>query len=178
MLHDAAGNAYKPEHYLAAFAHFVKENPSRIEAIEFLLKQPERWNPYALRKLREKLKEAPEQFTEENLQKAHEFCFNKATVDIISMVKHAANDNEPLYTAEERVTNAFEKITAAKTFTENQNVLLDKIREHLIANLAIDIEDFEKTPFFQESGGWGRANHIFAHRLNDLLGQLNEAIAS
>jgi hypothetical protein len=32
--------------------------------------------------------------------------YHKALVDIISMVKHAAREDEPLYTAEQRVTRA------------------------------------------------------------------------
>jgi type I restriction enzyme, R subunit len=84
----------------------------------------------------------------------------------------------PLYTAEERVVKAFLKVTDGKSFTAEQNKWLEKIRKHLISNLAIAMEDFELMPVFVESGGWGRANHIFGHRLNEILIDLNEAIAA
>ena len=45
-----------------------------------------------------------------NLQKAHEVHYHKALVDIISMIKHAAKAEEPLYTAGERVERAIEKV--------------------------------------------------------------------
>jgi type I restriction enzyme R subunit len=178
IVRDAAGNEYKPEDYLAAFARFVKENPADIEAIEILLKQPERWNPHALQELREKLNATAQRFTDENLQKAYKLRYNKALVDIISMIKNAAHEQDQLFTAEERVTNAMAKVTAGKDFTEEQKIWLERIREHLIVNLSIDMEDFEVMPIFSDFGGWGKANHIFGHRLIEILKDLNQAIAS
>ena len=35
----------------------------------------------------------------QELQKAHKLVYNKALADIISMVKHAARDEEPILTA-------------------------------------------------------------------------------
>jgi type I restriction enzyme R subunit len=178
LVRDLAGNEYKPEDYLAAFARFVKENPSDIEAIEILLEKPQRWSTQALTELHQKLEATPQRFTRDNLQKAHKLRYNKALVDIISMIKHAVREEEPLYTAEERVHRAFDKVTAGKQFTEEQKKWLDRIREHLISNLSIDMEDFEVVPIFTHYGGWNRANHIFGHRLMDILKELNEAIAA
>jgi hypothetical protein len=106
---DGTGREYKPEDYLEAFARFVRENPARIEAIQILLDRPRDWSTAALKELREKLVSAPERFTVELLQKAHQIRYDKALVDIISMVKHAAQQQAALLTGEERV----EKITQA-----------------------------------------------------------------
>ncbi len=40
-----AGEEYRPEDYLTAFARFVRENPERIEAIRILLDRPQDWTP-------------------------------------------------------------------------------------------------------------------------------------
>ena len=178
LIRGLGGNEYKPEDYLAAFASFVKENASEIHAIEILLNRPKDWNPHVLAELRQKLNATPQGFTVENLQKAHEIRYHKALIDIISMVKHAAREQEPLYTAEERVNRAFEKVTEGKKFTEEQKQWLDRIREHLNANLSIDMGDFEVVPIFKDNGGWGHANHIFGHQLIQTLKNLNEAIAA
>lgn len=164
------GNEYNPEDYLAAFVRFVRENPEHIEAIKILLERPQSWSPLSLHELLEKLKDTPQQFTNENLQMAYKHLY--------TMIKHAADDQAPLYTAEERVTNAFTKVTANKHFTEQQKIWLDKIREHLITNLAIDIEVFQVVSVFVDLGGWGRANHVFGHRLIEILRELNEAVAA
>jgi type I restriction enzyme, R subunit len=172
------GKEYKPEDYLAAFARFVKENPAHVEAIEILLDRPRGWSTEALGELRQKLSATNERFTVDNLQKAHKVRYDKALVDIISMVKHAARDQELLLTASERVHRAFETVTAGKQFSDEQQKWLDRIRDHLVENLSIDRDDFENVPVFTRFGGWGRANKTFNNQLGNILNDLNEAIAA
>jgi type I restriction enzyme R subunit len=172
------GKEYKPEDYLVAFSRFVKENPAQVEAIRILLDRPQDWGTQALSELRQKLAATTERFTIQNLQKAHQVRYHKALVDIISMVKHAASEEAPLLTAEERVRQAFEKMAAGRKFTEEQQQWLDRIRDHLVENLSIDQEDFEELPVFTRFGGWGKANRVFDNKLNNIIGQINEAIAA
>jgi type I restriction enzyme R subunit len=172
------GKEYKPEDYLAAFARFVKENPVQVEAIEILLDRPKGWGTEALGELRQKLSATNERFTVDNLQKAHKVRYDKALVDIISMVKHAAREQEPLYTASERVHRAFDSVTSGKQFSEEQQRWLDRIRDHLIENLSIDQDDFENLPIFARFGGWRRANKTFNNQLENIIKDLNEAIAA
>ncbi len=178
LVRGADGKEYKPEDYLVAFARFVKENPAKVEAIGILLDRPQEWSTDALSELRLKLTATPERFTVPQLQKAHQLQYNKALVDIISMVKHAAREQEPLYTAEERVQHAFAKATNGKQFTDEQQKWLERIREHMIANLSIDKEDFEVVPIFTRFGGWTPANRSFDDNLNNIIRDLNEAIAA
>jgi type I restriction enzyme R subunit len=172
------GTEYKPEDYLAAFARFVQENTSQIAAIRILLDRPREWSPQALIDLRKRLLEAPRRFTVPNLQRAHELHYRKALVDIISMVKHAAKQDEPLFTAEERVQRAFMRVTAGRAFTAEQQDWLERIRVHMVESLSIEEEDFETIPVFSRAGGWGKANQTFDNRLPDLLRGINEAIAA
>ncbi len=172
------GREYKPEDYLAAFGRYVKENPAQVEAIEILLDRPKEWSTEALGELRQKLSATTERFTPENLEKAHRVGYNKALVDIISMVKHAAREDAPLYTAAERVQRAFERVMQGKSFTDEQQQWLDRIREHLVVNLSIDKDDFELIQVFTRFGGWGRANRAFNNQLSRMLQDLNEAIAA
>ena len=85
------------------------------------------------------------------------------------MVKHAAREQEPLLTAEERVERAFQQITAGREFTAEQRQWLDRIRAHLIENLSIDREDFDDLPVFARYGGWAKANRVFGGQLVELL---------
>src|SRR5262245_57500381 len=98
LIRDANGKEYRPEDYLTAFAGFVRDNPAKVEAIQILLYRPKDWGANAMAELRQKLPVAPERFTEENLQKAHEALYSKPLVEIISMVKHAADTMELLLT--------------------------------------------------------------------------------
>jgi len=166
----------KPEDYLDSFARFVRENPERIEAIRIVLGRPKDWKTGALKELREKL--ALNKFPEKELRKAHQLVYNKALADIISMVKHAAREEEPIFSAEERVDRALAKITTGKTLTEEQTKWLGYIREHLIENLTIDLEDFDYIPAFERHGGKAKANIVFNNRLETLIAEINFAIAA
>jgi type I restriction enzyme R subunit len=171
------GSEYqKPEDYLDSFARFVRENPEQIEAIRILLERPRGWKTEALNELRQKL--SLNRFDEKDLQKAHKLVYNKALADIISMVKHAARQEEPILTAEERTDHAMEKVTAGKAFTEDQQKWLGLVREHLIRNLTIEIADFDDAPAFAAKGGLGRARKVFTESLETLIEQFNYAIAA
>jgi type I restriction enzyme R subunit len=172
------GKEYKPDDYLTAFTTFVTEHQTDIDAISILLRRPAEWSPAALQELRDKLAAAPARFTIENLQRAHETTHKKALVDIISMVKHAANQQQPLLSASERVEQAFTKLTRGRAFTDEQGAWLDRIKTHLQENLSIDEEDFANQPVFARYGGWAKANKAFKDRLSSLLKEVNEVIAA
>lgn len=178
MLKDPEGGYWKPEDYLIAFSRYVREDPEHIEAIEILLDRPRNWNTDALSDLRKKLAVTREHFSEDNLQKAHKLTYNKELADIISMIKHAAHEEEPLLTAEERVSRALEQLTHGTMFTDDQLKWLGRIRAHLIANLTIAREDFDTLPIFQREGGWTVANKVFDDNLETLLQEFNEAVAT
>jgi type I restriction enzyme R subunit len=155
----------------------VQENPDHIEAVRILLDRPKGWSTDALTELRSKLSATKFRFTEDNLQRAHAAHYHKSLVDIISMVKHAARDSEPLLTATERVDAALNRLRDGQSLSDAQQKWLGRIREHLVANLSIDREDFE-LPIFNREGGWTVANRAFDGRLESLLEQINEALAA
>lgn len=178
LIRDGSGQEHKPADYLIAFANYVQENPDHIEAVRILLDRPRDWSTDAFTELRSKLSATRLRFTEANLQKAHAATYHKSLVDIISMVKHAARDSEPLLTAAERVDAALARLTAGQSFNDAQNKWLARIREHLVANLSIDRADFDDLPVLSREGGWTIANRAFDNRLLDLITQINEALAA
>jgi type I restriction enzyme, R subunit len=178
VISDSLGKKWKPEDYIAAFARFVQENATQIEAIRILLDRPKSWSTEALKELRQRLARAPQPFDEKSLQRAHEMSYHTALVDIISVVKHAARTDEPLYTAQQRVNRAMMKVSGARGFTAEQMQWLERIRQHLIENLSVDSADFDALPIFSRYGGWVRANRVFEGALPDLLKQFNESIAA
>lgn len=179
VFRDIAGNEYKPDDYLSMFSKFVTENEAHIEAVQVILNRPRDWSAVALKELRNKLASSRYGFTSEKLQKAHEVRYKKSLVDVISMVKHAAKETEPLLTAGERVERAFRKVTAGHDFTSDQSKWLNAIKEVMLQNLSIDREDFEYQDALAGAGGWGAARKAFGDsKLSDLINKLNEAIAA
>ena len=115
--------------------------------------------------MKTKLASAPDGFTVESLQKAHQVCYKKSLVDIISMVKHAAREQEPLLTAAERVDRAFQQDHGRREFTDEQRQWLDRIRAHLIENLSIDRGGFRRLARVRRYGGWAKADREFDGQL-------------
>jgi len=173
----AAGAEYqKPEDYLDSFARFVKENPEQIEAIRILLERPREWRTEVLNDLREKLR--LNHFSEKDLQKAHKLVYQKALVDIISMVKHGAREQAPLLTADEWVDRAMQKATANKIFTREQEQWLELIRQHLRENLTLEMDHFDYAPIFTRRGGIHQARKLFPVDLEALVADVNYEIAA
>src|SRR5437867_4261800 len=178
LVRDGAGNEMKPEDYLAAFARFVRENRDHIAAIRVLLDRPCDWSGSALTELRLKLTATSPRFAEDQLRKAHEIQYHRALVDIISMVKHAADEQAPLLTAGERVERALVKVAAGKKFSPEQLQWLDRSGEHLKVSLSVDALDVDVIPILADRGGLRAARRVFGGQLDALLGELNEAIAA
>lgn len=166
----------KPQDYLVAFSQFVQENEDKIHALQVLLARPKEWAPEALEQLRTTLDR--NSFPEKELRRAHELVYHKALADIISMVKHAARETEPVLSAEERVDRALATVTAGKTFTHEQQQWLGLIREHLIQNLTLDVDDFDNMPVFTRRGGLAQVRRLFPDRLESLVEEINMAIAA
>jgi type I restriction enzyme R subunit len=178
LIKGATGQEYKPADYLNAFEMFVRTNADHVDAISILLSRPQGWGSQPLRDLREALSQAPEHFTEANLRRAFQTAHHKALIDIISMVKRAALDTSPLYTAEERVGQAVERVTAGRGLTDDQAKWMEYIRQHLVANLSIDRDDFDNVPVLLNRGGWGKADRIFDGDLADILEDLNRELVA
>lgn len=172
-----AGSSYqKPEDYLEAFGRFVKENPEQIEAIRVLLERPKDWKTEVLNELREKLRRS--NFPEKELQKAHGLVYKKALADIISMVKHAAQEQQPILSAEERARRALQKVMDGKSFNEEQQKWLGFIQDHLAENLTLGLDDFAFFPIFERAGGLGKARLVFSNQLDSLVQEINYAMAA
>jgi type I restriction enzyme R subunit len=178
LISGSDGRQYKPEAYLEAFARFVRDETGKIDALSVLLSRPSDWKPEALIALRDALATAPERFTQENLERAHRATYQKALVDIISMVKHAALDTAPLLTARERVDTAMRRVTAGRQLSDEQAAWLERIRLHLVENLSIDREDFSLVPVLSDHGGWGNASKSFDGELAELLADVNRELAA
>jgi type I restriction enzyme R subunit len=153
-------------------------NPEHIEALEILLKRPKDFDTKQLKTLREMLATQPDalvdKFTEKNLRRA----YSQELADIISIVRYTAKNGE-LLTAERRVYKALMKIKSGRSFTEEQNKWLDLIRRHLIENLLMEKEDIETLPIFTREGvSWGKLNKIFEGKLENIIHEINEAIAA
>jgi len=176
VVFESGGHGLEAMDYLIAFSEFVKAKENEIAAIGILLNRPKGWNTNALNELKQKLKE--NDFDEAKLQKAHKIVHHKAAVDIISMVKHAAKETEPLLSPEERVNKAIEKVVAGKTLNDAQTKWMGYIRAHLILNMTLDQDDFSSDPVLERRGGLSKFKKVFADDYQNIITEINIAIAA
>jgi len=109
------------EDYLSCISTFVKENPEHIEAIRILLDRPRTGERMPLPNCGRNLPQ-PGTASRSRISRSRTRCgYNKALVDIISMVKHAAREEEPLCTAEQRIHRVFDKMAYTTSLTPNNS---------------------------------------------------------
>ncbi|MBN1151170.1 DEAD/DEAH box helicase family protein [candidate division WOR-3 bacterium] len=175
LMFKVEDKSYKPIEYLYAFSTFVQANKDKIEALSILLKNPRKWNTKVLKEIRSELKK--HDFEEEKIRKAHELSGHKALADIISMIKNADDEKNPLLTAKERVSKTISEIQEIHDFNEEQSSWLNYIKEHLIINLAIEKDNFDVVPVLERHGGLHRAQKIFGDEFDKIIEEINYKIA-
>jgi type I restriction enzyme R subunit len=176
LFYTKTKSGLKPDDYLTAFADFIMQKENEIEAISILLNKPKNWNTKALNELRVALKE--NDFEETKLLIAHKVVYHKDIVDIISMVKHAARETEPLLSPEERVNQAILKVTSGIELSIEQRKWMGYIKEHLKQNMTLDEDDFKGLPVFTDRGGFTRFKMVFPDNYKKIITEINSAIAA
>jgi type I restriction enzyme R subunit len=99
--------------------------------------------------------------------------------DLVSLVRFAMHQDNELVPYPERVHANFEAWVAqqGKPFTSEQLHWLEMIRDHIAANLGIEVEDFELAPFNNE-GGLGKVHQLFGKELPKVIEEMNRELAA
>jgi type I restriction enzyme R subunit len=106
----------------------------------------------------------------------------KLLTDLVALVRFALHRDDALAPWSEVAQRRFDawigRVKAGgRHFTAEQMGWLEAIRDHLAANLEIDLDDFEYSPFAQR-GGLGAADRAFGGELGDVLRELTEVVAA
>ena len=99
--------------------------------------------------------------------------------DLVSLVRFAMQQDNELVPYPERVQANFKAWLAqhGQPFTPEQLHWLEMIRDHIAANLGIEIDDFEYAPFSQECG-LGKVHQLFGVELPKVIEELNRELAA
>ena len=103
--------------------------------------------------------------------------------DLVSLVRFAMQQTNELVPYPERVQANFKawlaqhQQTNNNPFTQEQQHWLEMIRDHIAANLGIEIDDFEYAPFNTE-GGLGKVHQLFGAELPKVIEELNRELAA
>jgi len=176
-----------------SFERFIAEHKDEITALQILYSRPTR-APLKfedLKNLANALQAPPRLWTESQLWQAYA-ALDKSKVkgesrrriltDLVSLVRFAMHQENELVPYPERVNANFKAWIAqqeqkGKPFTPEQRKWLEMIRDHIAANLGIEADDFELSPFAQE-GGMGKVHQLFGAELPKVLDAMNKELAA
>ena len=181
------------------FEAFIAQHRDEITALQILYNRPAR-APLKfedIKALADTLHAPPYLLTESALWQAYA-TLDKTKVggggtariltDLVSLVRFAMHQENQLVPYPERVAANFKAWLAQTTrhsreggnpepFTPEQQHWLEMIRDHIAANLGINIDDFNYTPFNTE-GGLGRVHQLFGEQLPKVIEELNRELVA
>ena len=102
--------------------------------------------------------------------------------DLVALVRFALEQDNELVPFAERVNANFaawlaQHANSGRRFSEDQEMWLQMIRDHIAGNHSIETADFELSPFVQ-SGGLGRFYEVFGDRYKEVLEELNNSLVA
>jgi type I restriction enzyme R subunit len=180
----------RAQQLVQSFEAFIQQHKDQITALQILYNRPVR-APVRfedIRALADALHAPPHLIQEDALWQAYA-ALQKGKVkgsnqkrlltDIVSLVRFAMQQDNELVPYPERVQANFKAWLAqhGAPFTTEQQHWLEMIRDHIAANLGIELEDFDYAPFSQQ-GGLGRVHQLFGEQLPQVLDELNRELVA
>ena len=180
----------RAQQLVQSFEAFIQQHKDEITALQILYNRPVR-APLRfedIKALADALHAPPHLIDESALWQAYA-ALQKGKVkgsgqkrlltDIVSLVRFAMQQDNELVPYPERVQANFKAWLAqhGEPFTPEQQHWLEMIRDHIAANLGIELEDFDYAPFSQQ-GGLGRVHQLFGAQLPQVMDELNRELVA
>ena len=175
------------------FETYLQENRDEIEALSIFFNQPARRSgvTYSMIKaVLARLKEDRPALAPLNVWRAYAHLddykggnpINELTA-LVALTRRVCGLDETLTRHSDRVRRNFQNwilqrhAGAGEKFSEEQMAWLRRIRDHLETSIAIERDDLELAPF-NAHGGLGRMHALFGDRMDDVMAEVNEALAA
>ncbi|MFT4243341.1 MAG: type I restriction-modification enzyme R subunit C-terminal domain-containing protein [Acidovorax sp.] len=173
-----------------SFEDFIQQHKDEITALQILYSRPTR-APLKfedVKALADALHAPPLNIDEGALWQAYATLRKGAVkgatqrrllTDLVSLVRYAMQQTNELVPYPERVQANFKAWLAqhGNAFNPEQQHWLEMIRDHIAANLGIEIDDFEYAPF-NSQGGLGKVHQLFGAELPKVIEELNRELAA
>jgi type I restriction enzyme R subunit len=188
---DARENAQK---LARDFEDFLRENRDELTALGIFFDQPWRRREvtYAmLKRVLEKLRRDRPQLAPLRVWRAYaqldglpaNASPRSELTALVALIRRVTGLDETLTPFDETVNRNFKRWIFAKhqgagqKFNEEQMAWLRMIRDHIAASHHLQREDLELEPFDQR-GGLGRMWRLFGAAMDDIIDEMNEALAA
>lgn len=176
------------------FKQFLEANKDQIVALQILYGRPyaqRRLTYEALEDLRDALKRPPWLLEPVNIWRAYKRLHDarvrgnatRILTDIVMLVRFALDRDEVLEPLPAKVAGKFNlwigrEKNAGREYSTEQLAWLVAIRDHLAVNADVTRQDLQDMAAFAGRGGLVKARELFGTRLDDLLGDLSDALVA
>ena len=187
---DVAGNANK---IAQDFEDYLKDNRDEIEALTIYFTQPARRSSVTYAMIKDvlaKLREDRPLLAPFTVWRAYAHLddykgqqpVNDLTA-LVALIRRVCGLDEVLTRHSDRVRRNFQAwipnrhAGAGEKFSDEQMVWLRMIRDHLATSFTIERDDLEMAPF-DAHGGLGKMYVLFGDGTDDVMSEMNEALAA
>jgi len=188
----ATDSKEKAENLVADFKTWIAQHQDEITALQIFYSQPVRrreLNYKMIQEVLEKLKLERPLLAPMQVWRAYE-QLEKATgspkselIALVSLLRRISGIDSTLIDYSNKVDLNFRDWILKKNagqhnrFTEEQMQWLRMIKDHIATSIHLDADDLDYTPFDAE-GGKGKMWQLFGEGMNDIINELNEALAA
>ena len=187
---DAVDNARQ---VVQEFADYIKTNKDEITALSIFYDQPYRRRDLTynmIKELLDTLKQNKPQLAPHNVWQAYQQLDEvkgnspqNELVALVSLVRHVTGIDSVLTPYDKTVDSNFKRWIfgkhsgASEKFNEEQMDWLRMIKDHIATSFHLDIDDLNYTPF-DANGGAGKMHQLFGKDMNQIIEEMNEALAA
>jgi len=187
---DVAENAKK---IAKDFEEYLKENRDQVEALTIFFNQPARRSSVTYSMIKDtlaRLKEDRPLLAPHYVWRAYahldDYKGDSPTGELtalVALIRRVCGLDESLTRHSDRVRRNFQNwilkrhAGAGEKFSEEQMNWLRMIRDHLATSIAIERDDLELAPF-DSHGGLGRMHALFGDEMDEIMSEVNEALAA
>lgn len=184
-------NANKAKELVASFSEWMQENKDELMALQIFYNQPFRRRELTysmIKEILEKLQNDKPALAPMNVWRAYEALEqcngsprNELTA-IVSLIRKI-NGFDSILTSYDKIVDknfqdwVFKKQAGATKFNEEQMQWLRMIKDYVINSFHIDKDDFDLDPF-NRNGGLGKFYQLFSEDYEQIIEELNEALAA
>lgn len=181
----------RAENLIADFKTWIEQHKNEITALQIFYSQPFRRRELTykmIQEVMEKLKLDKPLLAPMQVWRAYE-QLEKATgkplselIALVSLIRKVCGIDEALTSYDKTVDKnfqdwVFKKQAGATKFNEEQMQWLRMLKDHIATSVHIDADDLDYNPF-DAAGGKGKMFQLFGDKMNEIINELNEALAA
>ena len=182
----------KAEDVVKNFKAYIKANKDEITALSFFYDQPYRRRELTFKMVKELLKKlklekpllAPHYVWDAyaQLEEVKGNSPKNELVALVSLIRRVTGIDQQLTPYNKIVDKNFQdwvfgKQAGALKFNEEQMQWLRMLKDHIATSFHVEIDDLDYTPF-DARGGRGKMYQLFGGKMNEIIEELNEALAA